>query len=79
MEGEGTERQGRAYLEVTKLGKLLSTRIEETGKWFCLHMGDLMGADVAPLGEALVADFTFKWLFACVSALMGLDKGGLLV
>jgi hypothetical protein len=65
---------GKAYLEVTKLSKLLSTGVEETGEWFCLHVGDLMGADVTPLGEALVADFAFEGLFPCVSALMGLDR-----
>lgn len=40
-------------------------------------MGDLVGADVAPLCEALVADFAFEGLFACVSALMGLDRGSI--
>jgi hypothetical protein len=70
-------RNGEAYLEVPKLSKLLSTGIQQTGKWFCLHVGDLVGADVAPLCEALVADFAFEWLFACVSALMGLDRGSI--
>jgi hypothetical protein len=33
-----------------------------------------MGADIATLCEALVADFAFEGFFACVSALMGLDR-----
>ena len=34
----------------------------------------MVGADVAALGEALMADVAFKGLFACVAALMGLYR-----
>jgi hypothetical protein len=63
-----------AYLEVTQLCKILSAGIEETGKWFCLEVGDLMSANVAPLCKALVADFAFEGLLARVPSLMGLDR-----
>lgn len=60
------------YLEIAQLGEFLAAVVEETGEGFCLEVGDLVGADVAALGEALVADVAFEGFFAGVSALMGL-------
>lgn len=57
------------------MGELLAAVVQEAGEGFCLEVGDLVGADVAALGEALMADVAFKGLFACVAALMGLYRG----
>lgn len=61
-----------SYLQVTELGKLLATLIQQTGEWFGMQMGDLVGTDIAALSKALVADVTRKWLFTGVPTLMGL-------
>jgi hypothetical protein len=54
------------------LGELLAAVVQQAGEGLCLEVGDLVGADVAALGEALVADVAFEGFFACVSALMSL-------
>lgn len=64
-----------SYFEITQLCKLLSAAIQQTGKWFCLEVGDLMGANIASLGKALVADLAFERFLAGVSPLVGLDRG----
>lgn len=45
-------------LEVAKLGELLPAVVQETSKGLFFPVGDLVCADVAPLGEAFVTDFT---------------------
>jgi len=61
-------------LEVAQLSKLLPAIIQLTGIRLALLMSDLVGSDVAALGESLVTDFAFVGLFASVSALMGLQS-----
>lgn len=60
------------HLQIPELGELLATFVQEAGEWFSMQMGDLVGADIAPLSEAFVADITGKWLLAGVTTLMGL-------
>lgn len=67
------ERKERTNLEVTKLGKLLSTVVQETSEGLFFPVGDLVCADVSSLGEAFVADLTREGLFSGVTALMSLD------
>ena len=64
--------EGWTNLEIAKLGELLPTIVQETGKWLSLQMGDLMSADIPPLSESLFADITLEGLFACMATLMGL-------
>ena len=67
--------EGWTNLEIAKLGELLPTIIQKTGKWLSLQMGDFMSADIPPLGKSLFADITLEGLFACMATLMGLVIG----
>ena len=54
------------------MGELLPAIIQETSKGLRVLMGDLVGADVAALGETFVADIAREGLFTCMAALMRL-------
>lgn len=61
-----------SHLQIPQLGKLLPTVVQEAGKWLGVLVGDLVGTDVAALGESLLADITREGLFPCMASLMGL-------
>lgn len=61
-----------ANLEIAQLGELFPAIVQLAGIWLGLFVRDLVGSDIAALGESLVADLARIGLFASVSALMGL-------
>jgi hypothetical protein len=54
------------YFEVAELRKLFAAVIESTQVRLGLIVDDLVGANVAALGESLPADFTLVWAFSGV-------------
>jgi hypothetical protein len=65
-------------LEVAELSELLAALVELARVGLDLLVDDLVGADVAPLGECLVADFARVGSLACVSTFMSLFRISLL-
>lgn len=59
-------------LEVAKLSELFTAIIQPTGERLRLLMGDFMRANIATLGEFLVANLTRIWLLSSVASLMSL-------
>jgi hypothetical protein len=64
---------GGSYLEVSQLRELLPAVVQQAGERLRVLVGDFVRADVAALGEALLADITGEGLFAGMAALMGLE------
>lgn len=62
-----------SHLQISQLGKLLPTIVQEAGKWLRVLVSDLVGADVAALGESLLANITREWLFPGMASLVGLE------
>lgn len=65
---------GGAYLEISQLRELLPAVVQQAGKRLRVLVGNFVRADVAALGEALLADITGEGLFAGMAALMGLHS-----
>jgi hypothetical protein len=63
------------YLEVAKLGKLLSAVIKLANKWFDLLMNNLVRTNIATLCKGFPTDVAQIWSLACVPSLMGLAHG----
>lgn len=71
--------ENRAYLEIAKLGKQLSTFFSGTifklaWIWFCLAMNGFVLANISSLREPFPTQVTRIWSFAGVSTLMCLVK-----
>ena len=62
----------KTNLEVSELGEGLAAVIESAEVWFGLIVNDLVGADVAALGEPLATDIACKWSVTGMSSLVGL-------
>jgi hypothetical protein len=62
------------YFEVAELRKLFAAVIESTQVRLGLIVDDLVGANVAALGESLPADFTLVWAFSGVPSFVRLES-----
>jgi len=60
------------YLQVTKLGELLSAVIEFARKRLDLLVHNLVGADISSLSERLATNVTIVWPLSSVPSLVRL-------
>lgn len=61
-----------AHFEISKLGELLAAVVELAGEWLDLLMNNLVGSNVAALGERLAADLAIVRPLPSVSPFVSL-------